>query len=453
MLNTIKKKLSGSEFYRNVFLLARGTTIAQALPILISPILTRIYGPEDFGILAIYVALMSILGVISTGRYELSIMLPKSNAEAIQLVWLTILTSFIISILILILIILGFEDLSQHVNFPEEYQYLIYFIPLSVFILGICQSITTLLNRNKKYKEMSLTKVISNSSSGFTQISGSGLNGGLLIGYISGQISGLLYLLFVFKKVCYSDLDLKSNKLRPNLRTMSKLAYKYRVFPQVNAISSLLNTSSVQLVPLLLTAFFSSVTTGFYSLSQRILQMPMSLLGSSIALVYFQKANELSSNKEKLKALTLSINKKLLVIGIIPISLTLLLGDYLFELVFGEEWKVAGEYAQYLAPWIYLVFVSSPLSHLLTVLGKQKELLIFNTFLFFTRIGWLLFAYYLVLEPGTAIFVHANIGTVAWLAFVYYVMNLANVNLKEVTKQLLPFFIIVIVCSISGNYI
>ena len=95
-----KTLLSNGEFTRNVITLVKGTTIAQAIPILISPILTRIYSPSEFGILAIYISLLSILSVISTGKYELAIMLPDDEEEAIQLIWLSFFMSVISSVII-----------------------------------------------------------------------------------------------------------------------------------------------------------------------------------------------------------------------------------------------------------------------------------------------------------------------------------------------------------------
>ena len=79
MLKHLKPK---SEFGRNVLTLMTGTTIAQAIPIAISPILTRIYTPEDFGVFALYISISTIFAVIVTGRYELAIMLPKKNKDA-----------------------------------------------------------------------------------------------------------------------------------------------------------------------------------------------------------------------------------------------------------------------------------------------------------------------------------------------------------------------------------
>ena len=82
-----------------------GTGLAQAIPIAISPILTRIYTPEEFGVFALYMAIASILTVLVTGRYEMAILLPKKDRDAMSLVALSIALSFFISIILLIIVL------------------------------------------------------------------------------------------------------------------------------------------------------------------------------------------------------------------------------------------------------------------------------------------------------------------------------------------------------------
>ena len=99
MINKLKPK---SEFSRNVLTLMTGTTIAQAIPIAISPILTRIYTPEEFGIFALYMAFISIGAAIVTGKYEMAILLPKRNEYAKYLVVISIFLTTCFSILLYI---------------------------------------------------------------------------------------------------------------------------------------------------------------------------------------------------------------------------------------------------------------------------------------------------------------------------------------------------------------
>ena len=101
MIKSLKPK---SEFSRNVFTLMTGTTIAQAIPIAISPILTRIYTPEDFGLLALFLAITIIIGSIANGRYELAIMLPEKDEDAINISALGFIISSSMSLILLILV-------------------------------------------------------------------------------------------------------------------------------------------------------------------------------------------------------------------------------------------------------------------------------------------------------------------------------------------------------------
>ena len=91
-----------SQYRKNILTLMAGTSIAQAFPIAITPILTRIYTPEDFGLFAIYMALASIISIIVTGRYELAIILPHKDEDAFQIMTFAMLITIIISFILLV---------------------------------------------------------------------------------------------------------------------------------------------------------------------------------------------------------------------------------------------------------------------------------------------------------------------------------------------------------------
>jgi len=107
MLTKLKPK---SEFSRNVLTLMTGTTIAQAIPIAISPIVTRIYTPEDFGIFALFIAIITIFGSIANGRYELAIMLPKKDEDAINIFALGFIIISVMSLFLLILVVISYSN-------------------------------------------------------------------------------------------------------------------------------------------------------------------------------------------------------------------------------------------------------------------------------------------------------------------------------------------------------
>jgi len=435
----IKRLKPKSEFSRNVLTLMTGTTIAQAIPVGISPILTRIYTPEDFGLLALYMAIATIIAVIATGRYELAIMLPKKDEDAVHILLLSLMITVVIS-LISFLIAFFFNPQITKILGNQEISRWIYLVPGSILLIGFYNSLTYWTNRKKSYKKMAQNKVIQSGSMATMQVSLGLLknsSSGLIVGWFFGQLIAVALLV----RLVWREDKNKINKI--SILKIWGFAKRYKKFPLINSWSGLLNTASLQIPVILLTAFFSVAVTGFFSLAQRILQIPMTLLGSAIGQVYFEKASRLKNETSEVRRITLEVNKKLLLIGLFPIGIIILWGDTLFALVFGQAWKVAGEYAQLLSVWIYFVFISSPLTHLMTIYEKHFEFILFNTFLFSSRIGILLVGWWLAEDALTVIAIYGIVGAVAWCVFVFYLMKLAGVSYFDTFKQVSIYMLII----------
>jgi lipopolysaccharide exporter len=443
MIQRLKPK---SEFSLNVLTLMIGTTIAQAIPIAISPILTRIYTPEDFGLLALYMAVATIVAVISTGRYELAIMLPLKDEDAANVLALSITIAALMSLISLVLIwIFNSEIVGLLGN--QEIGFWLYFIPLSIMLVGAYNSFTYWSNRKKQYKRLSQSKVVQSSSMGLAQITlglAKGGGNGLIMGWLVGQFVALIALVSLVWK---NDKD----KLRKLSRIkMIGLARHYKNFPLINSWSALLNTASLQVPIILLSVLFNVTVTGFFSLAQRILQMPMSLLGAAIGQVYFEEAAKLKNNKPEIRRITLDIHKKLLMVGLLPVTTILLFGDDLFALFFSEPWREAGEYAQLISIWIFFVFVSSPLSHLMTIYEKHIESVLFNMVLFLSRIITFLLGWWLIQDAYTTIAIYAVVGAVVWLGFIFYLMKIAGIGYLETAKHIsVPLIIVLVLAWLS----
>jgi len=435
MLGKIKPK---SEFFRNVLTLMTGTTIAQAIPIAISPILTRIYSPEEFGLFALYMAITVVVAVIATGRYELAIMLPKNNRDAQILVVLSVIIALFISFILCVIVFFLNEPITKLLNNPEIGGWL-YFIPLSVLFTGFYQSFNYWNNRNKKYKLLAKSRVIQSGSVASTQII-SGINGfgggGLITGHVIGQ--GIVSV-FLGKQFFYhSNFSFKKIKLFRSFILMKR----YKKFPLINVWSGVLNSASVHLPVVFLSIFFNASVTGFFSLSQRIILMPMTLIGTSIGQVYYQQASMLKNNTEEIKKITLNLYKKLLMIGVFPIIIIIMFGETMFSFAFGERWYEAGIYAKYLSLWVFFVFASSPLSHLMNVYEKHTQSLYFNSILFFSRVSIIYLGAVFYHNALDTILLYGVVGAFLWGGFSLYLMKLAGVKYSETIKCTVPYLII-----------
>ena len=346
-----------------------GTTIAQAIPIAISPILTRIYTPEDFGLFALYISVASLLSVIATGRYELAIMLPRKEDEARHLLFLSLLISFIISLTALLFITLFNQQITMLLGAPEVSNWL-YLIPLSVLLTGIYQSLNYWSNRNKAYHRLAKNRVVQSSTTAFGNLSlgfsGMG-SGGLISSSILGQGVATLFLSRSISKEV-SPFFSKIKKIR-----LLALLRRYKKFPLFNLPNALIDGVRLSGINILIANLFTVAMLGQFSFAWKMLQLPISLLGKSLSQVFFQKIADTPRG-----ALHHLVQKFL--IRSVFLALPLFLGIYffatdIFTFVFGKDWKVSGEIASILAPWLYFNFLSAPLSNVLIVLNRQEVIL------------------------------------------------------------------------------
>ncbi len=363
MLTKLKPK---SEFSRNVLTLMTGTTIAQAIPIAISPILTRIYTPEDFGVLALFVAITSIFGSIANGRYELAIMLPKKDEDAINIVALGFIITSVISLLLLMLVML-FHDYFVILLNNESISIWLYLTPLSVFFMGCFNILNYFNNRMKNYKDLAKANVYKSIVMAIVQLSIGFIKAGAF-GLVSGQIASQIA----------SNTKLFLNVKNMNLfRYIKKikiiaLAKRYKDFPKFSMWAILSNTLSTHLTNILISSFFSIGTLGFYSLVQRLLGMPSSLIGGSIGQVFFQEATKEKQTTGKAINSFNSTVKKLIIIGVPSFGILFFIVEDLFAFVFGEEWRIAGVYAQIVIPLFCIQFFVRPVMIIDTIFEKQK---------------------------------------------------------------------------------
>jgi len=405
---------SKSEFTRNVLTLMTGTTIAQAIPIAISPILTRLYSPKDFGVLALFVAITSIFGSVANGRYEMAIMLPKKETDAINIAALGILIILCLSSVLLIVVIL-FHDLILELLGNEQISTWLYFVPLVVLLVGLYNVLNYYNNRLKNYKDLAQATIIKSIASATVQLALGFMKAGVS-GLISGQIISQFFANMKLLRNITKDKALisKVSKLK-----MIAVARRYKDFPKFSMWAVLANSLSYNLSNILISTIFSITTLGFYSIVQRMLAMPSSLIGSSISQVYFRTAKE---EKEKHNKATDTFNstlKKLIILSVFFIMLYFIVED-LFAFVFGEEWRIAGNYAKILIPFYMINFISSPLAITMSLFEKQKEALIINLILIFTSIGTLLFAKYFHLKFENFLYIFSTLMFFEYLLFIFY---------------------------------
>jgi len=381
-----------------------GTSIAQAIPLAISPILTRVYTPEDFGIFALYMSIVSMIAVVVTGRYEQAIVIPKNDRYAMHLVILSMIISFFISVLCLVVIVCFKDGIVQLLNNQDISDWL-YFIPLSVFLTGIYQSLNYWNNRKKNYKILAGNRVVQSSTTsamnlllGMTKVG----SNGLVIGSISGQIIATFVL-----------LKMTLNEKFKNIEQVKLIALgkKYIDFPRKSAIGAFFNTFSYQIEYILFTIFYTVGNVGMYYFINKIISIPKLFLSNAIWQSFLSHTHE--SKKYIFKSM-LAKQEALIKFSMLPVLSSIAILPNIFVFVFGNNWMEVTAYIPPLIVAMHLNFIVASFS-LFVVINRPDMEMKFNVFLALFKVVGISLSYLLFENILISIYVLACIQIIMFI--------------------------------------
>ncbi|HBT47661.1 MAG TPA: polysaccharide biosynthesis protein [Peptococcaceae bacterium] len=413
----LKALLPKSSFARNVAVLAGGTAVGQAIVVLASPILTRLYTPEDFGVLAVYSSLLGILSTVAALRYELAIPLPEKDEDAAALVVLSLIIVLGMSLLVGLGVWLGGEQVARWVN-AETLRPHLWLLPVGMGFVGTYQVLNYWTTRRKLFDVVSLTKLTQSGTQVAVQLVSGALGVtplGLIIGHIAGQSAGIGVL---FRRSGVSLRLFPANKL-------VALARQHWKFPVFNSWGALINIVGIQAAPLLLTTYFGTAISGLFMLTMRVLTLPASLIGNAVAQVFYPTIAAQTQKPEAVRTLLARASTALLPVAFAIFALVGLWGRELFALIFGAEWLEAGLYASYLSPWLFLNFISSPLSTFVLAKGRQDTAMWITLYETVLRLSVLLFAGFMG-SPLLAVRLYGLAGMVISGVYISWIFRLAG---------------------------
>ena len=377
MIKLNREVLKG-EFSRNIITLFSGNGLGQMFNLIGTLfVYTQFYSATQFGYLAIYMSIASILSVIATARYEQAVVLPKEKIDGFHVLILSLLTVVLFSLAIFILL-LAIMWYYPDLIYIKELGKVSYLIPLSILFFGSYQSINFWMIRNKKYKVISLSKMLEGASV-FVVTSALGIlfayEFGLIIGFVAGQLVSFAVLFAHFLKTDRSDFDFIS------LQNVRSMASQYINFPKYNLPQVFIDMFQKYGSVFIIERFFGYSVLGNYHLVYRVLRGPVGLVGMAFSQVFYQKTSEIYSRGEDVYGLL-----KKSVVGLSTYSLPMFailffIVPGIFDLILGAGYEESGTIAQILIPWIAFNFISSPISAFPQILNRQK------TFLFITTIG------------------------------------------------------------------
>lgn len=329
MLKDIFKKARSNIFFKNVAILASGTIISQLIVIATSPVLSRIYLVESFGLLSLFTSYLTISAVISTGRYELALSLPEEDDDARKLVQLILVIGFV-SMIFYYCLIFFLREIIHLQNRVELLNYWwIYFAPLYIFFIAVYSGLSYWFQRKKKYKKIAVANALQVIFTALLSI----MFGLFQIEW--GMILSLIISIFFTIVFLFKDYH-KENKIFPR-KEVKVIARRFISFPKYMTVSDLSLTLSQQLTPIFFSFMFSTSIVGFYSMANRMLRLPNIVITSAIGNVFRNDAIDEIRIKGNCNDLYKSTFKKLIIMALPIYLLLFILSPVLFSFFFWRD--------------------------------------------------------------------------------------------------------------------
>jgi len=407
-----------------VLTLLSGVAVAQVLTYAARPVVTRLYGPEEFGVLTVFIALLGLITAGGTGHYEDALMLPSRRADAARLLALALAASLLSAVVVGVL--LPFRSLLAAALGGEGLAATLLLLPAAGFAAAAAQAVETWHTRFDRYRVVSSGRISQGVVTTAIQIAG-GVVGAGAVGLAAGAAAGFAALLV---PTGYVLLRKDGAVLRAVLRRPAELAVaarRYRRFPTYTAPAALLNVLAGRVPVFGLAAAFGTGPTGLFGLAFATLAVPVGMVTAAVGQVFFVRAAE-AHRHGQLGPLTRSVHSRLAALATYPVLAAAVAGPALFALVFGAEWADAGRYARALAPWLLLSSVAPPLGRIFDVLERQRTDLAFSAAQAVSLAAAIAFAARAA-DPFVAVAATAALGTVFRGAQIGWLLHAAGAPL------------------------
>jgi O-antigen/teichoic acid export membrane protein len=372
----LKGALLRSTFARDTALVMLGTGLGQALNLISSPVLTRLYSPELFGSLGLLLSMYSVLTPLACWRYEQAIMVTSSDREAASVWRLAVGINLLMVILSTVVVLTIGRPLAEAFGRPAVADWL-WAVPLLLLLAGAYQTLRLWVGRQRRFGTIAAGRVSRGGISNAAPILLASFLGASAAGLIGGYLTGL-----AAEVVVLLIQATRSSGQRPSVRGASSdarsVAVRYRKFPLFAVPGTLSNLLAIEAPTLLLAAFFSPAEVGLYWLSYRLLALPTSLAGEAVSTVFYQRLSAMRASGRPGAALTTQVFVLLLCVGLIPMAVIGIAAPTAFGMIFGSAWEAAGHYARALVPAQLMLFVAYPLTQAFFVYEKQEAGLLWN---------------------------------------------------------------------------
>ncbi|ASR44926.1 hypothetical protein BEN78_04995 [Xanthomonas citri pv. mangiferaeindicae] len=417
---------------RSIGVLVGGTAFAQALSVLALPVLTRLYTPEDFSVLAVYTALLGILTVIASLRLEIAIPLPEADSDAANLLAIALCSSAAFGALLGVVVAFWGQPISLLLDAPQLARHL-WLLPLGVWIAGSYMALQYWTSRRKNFSAVARTRMSQAVGGTITQLGLGALNIsplGLLLGQFIKSGAGVVGL---GRRLLISD---RTALRAVNRRDMVRVLGEYKRFPKYSMLEAFANTASIQVPVLIIAASSPGHDAGYLLLAMQVLAIPAALIGQAVGQVFLSHAAEKNRSGD-LAAFAAKTIGNLIAIGAGPMLAVAILAPTAFPLLFGQDWARSGHLVTWMAPWFFMQFITSPVSMVLHIRSQQRIALLLQLGGLALRAGMV--AASVAIAPHLAVETYAISGFIFYFAYFLTVTRLLNSDLRTLLSSIPRF--------------
>ncbi len=390
-----------------------GTAVAQVIGFSLTPVISRLFSPSDFGIFGSFNSVATIIAAGATLQYTQALMLPKEKVDAIYLFIISCLCTFIITLLCLIATMSLPETLNGLMKTSGIWGLVL--LVVATLISGLNQSCQAWSVRAKAFKHTSASQVVRSLSSNGMQIGFGYLIKAGSVGLIVSSIIADILASLNLARVVLRDLAELSYKIK--WKRVRLLAKDYRDFPLYSASMNVINSLSLGLPVLLLAHFYGTMVAGAYAFGMRILSAPMGFVLTAMRQVLFQKAAEVYNDGDRLMPLYLKFTVGLFAVAFFPSLVIFIWAPQLFSWIFGVEWHMAGEFVQSLVLWMMFMFCNLPAVLFARIIRIQRKMFIYDLVLLSLR-ALVLFGGGMYLSAVDTIFLVSLVGATMNVIFI-----------------------------------
>jgi len=385
-LKKLFSKYTGDKgsFRRNSLIMSSGAIVNIVVAFILTPIVTRLFSQEEFGIFYIYASIVAIASLVINGMYPHAFVVPKYKRDFLALLKVCFTLTFG-GLLFFYLCIFLFGDWFCSILSAEAIIPFKYLLPIGLLVTTLNILFSNWNVRRKEFKKNASSNVVLSASAKGAQIGYGTL--------ISGSFPGLIYSDIISKALATTILVSKTMAVdfallkRITINEMKAIAIEFKKYPIYLLSSNFVNRFTSDIPIYILSSFFGLGAVGAFGFANTIMQIPFNVIGNSIAPVYFQRANELYLNdKESLKAFTIKSYDKMLLLGSLAYGFIFAFGDIIFKYVFSAEWELAGKLAMILSVYYVFKLISSPFARIFRVVRREEITLKVNIFLAVMRL-------------------------------------------------------------------